>query len=145
MTPGFAPDDEDRAQLRHLVHEYARAVDERDVGRFVEVFTVDGVLRTLTGEVRGHDDLARIPPRLARYRATMHLLGNHDVELAADRATAAGTTDCVARHVYEANGVDRVYVMYLRYHDRYRRDEGVWRIEERRLELLWDEDHPLRT
>lgn len=41
--------------------------------------------------------------------------------------------------------MERVYVMHIRYDDRYRRVGGGWRIAERRLHVLWDEDHPLRS
>jgi hypothetical protein len=122
----------DGPAIRRLVEQYARAVDRRDPDQLVEVFTDDAVLVTLVGEVRGHEQLRSIPRRLARYRATMHLLGSHHTAPEPD-GSAAGWTDCVAHHVY------------LRYHDRFRATPAGWRIAERRLELLWDEDHPLRT
>lgn len=144
MTPVPFDPERDGPALRRLVEQYARAVDRRDPDRLAEVFTDDAVLITLAGEVRGHEQLRSIPRRLDRYRATMHLLGSHHTETAAD-GTAIGWTDCVAHHVYERDGVERVHVMYLRYHDCFRATEAGWRIAERRLELLWDEDHPLRT
>ncbi len=143
MRPAPFDPDRDGAALRRLVEQYARAVDQRDPELLLGVFTADAVLSTLRGEVRGHEQLRSIPRRLERYRATMHLLGSHHTE--ADDDGARGWTDCVAHHVYEHDGVERVHVMYLRYHDRFRATELGWRIAERRLELLWDEDHPLRT
>lgn len=131
--------------LRQLVEQYARGADERDATRFADVFTDDAVLHTGRGVVRGRDELVTVAPKLARYRATMHLVGNHYVDLADDGETATGLAYCVASHVYEQDGVERVYVMHIRYHDSYRRVGDGWRIAERRLELLWDEDRPLRS
>ena len=51
----------------------------------------------------------------------------------------------IAKHVYEEDGVDRCYIMHIRYDDQYRRVGDGWRIAHRHLTLLWDEDHPLRT
>jgi uncharacterized protein (TIGR02246 family) len=136
----------DRMELRQVVEQYARGVDTRNPELFADAFTDDALLVTNTGEVRGRERLLELPPRLARYQATMHLVGNHYVFFEADRDDrAAGQTYCVAHHAYEKDGVDRVYVMMIRYDDEYVRLDGGWRIAVRRLHLLWDEDHPLRS
>jgi hypothetical protein len=129
--------------LRALVEQYARGADTRDAARFTDVFTGDGCLATSRGEVLGPEVLATLAPALARYRATLHLVGNHDVVFD-DDDHAHGATACCASHAYTAEGVERVYVMQILYHDRYVREQGGWRIAERRLELLWTEDRPLR-
>ena len=133
----------DLLALRALVEQYARSADTRDAARFTEVFTDDGCLVTSRGEVLGPEVLATLAPALARYRATLHLVGNHDVVFDGDDL-AHGTTVCRASHVYAAGGVDRVYVMQIVYHDRYVREPRGWRIAERRLELAWVEERPLR-
>ncbi len=134
-----------RAELRRLVERYARSVDDRDAAAFADVFTDDAVLITGRGEVRGREQLLAVPARLERYRVTMHLVGNHDVQLAADGVAASGWTYCIARHVYAVGDAERVSVMHIRYDDRFRRQPDGWRITERRLAVLWEEDHPLRT
>ena len=135
----------DRLQLRALVEQYARGADERDPELYAGAFTDDGYLHTGRGEIRGREALLAVAPKLARYRVTMHLVGNHYVDFAPDRSSATGVAYCDASHVYEEDGVERVYVMHIRYHDVYRRVGDGWRIAERRLELLWDEDRPLRS
>jgi hypothetical protein len=133
-------------QLRRLVEQYARGADRRDPELYAGAFTDDAVLFTNRGEVKGRDALLAVPPRLGRYKATMHLVGNHYVwfdDASDDRAT--GETYCVARHMYERDGIERVYVMMIRYEDEYTRVDGVWKIALRRLDLLWDEDRPLRS
>jgi uncharacterized protein (TIGR02246 family) len=137
-------DTADRLALRALVEQYGRGADTRDAVLYADVFTDDGVLITTRGEIRGRDELLTIAPRLERYRATMHLVGNHTVEFVdTDRAT--GVTYCQASHVRDVDGVDKVYVMMIVYHDTYVREPRGWRISLRRLELLWDEDRPLRS
>jgi uncharacterized protein (TIGR02246 family) len=142
-------DARDRLELRRLVEQYARGADDRDAVLYADVFTDDAVLYTNMGEVRGRDALLKIAPKLARYRVTMHLVANHYVDFApatsgAVRDAATGSVYCIAKHVYERDGVERVYVMHIRYDDQYRRLDGGWRIAERRLNLLFDEDHALR-
>jgi hypothetical protein len=136
----------DRLALRALVDQYARAADTRDDARFADVFTDDGVLVTTRGEIRGRSDLLTVAGRLARYGATMHLVANHVVSSSAPGA-ASGVTYCQASHVRAVDGVDRVFVMQIVYHDDFVRVDGGprpgWRVAVRRLEVLWEEDRPL--
>jgi uncharacterized protein (TIGR02246 family) len=132
----------DRVALRMLVEQYARGADTRDAALFADVFSDDGVLVTSRGEVKGREELLTIAPKLSRYRATMHLVANHSVDFQ-DGDHATGVTYCQASHVREVEGVDKVYVMNIVYHDVYVREPRGWRIAHRRLELPWDEDRPL--
>ena len=134
----------DRLALRSLVEQYARGADTRDAELYADVFTDDAVLHTGRSEIVGRADLLTIAPRLARYRVTMHMVGNHYVTfLDGDHAT--GLAYCQASHVRDVEGVDWVYVMQIVYHDTYVLEPRGWRISERRLELLWDEDRPLKA
>jgi uncharacterized protein (TIGR02246 family) len=135
---------QDRSALRRLVETYARGADLRDAEMYADVFTDDALLVTQVGEVRGRERLLTIAPRLGRYRVTMHIVANHYVEFdATDPTHATGAAYCVARHVQEVEGIDRVYVMHIRYDDTYVKNGDDWRIAERRLDVLWTEDHPL--
>lgn len=133
----------DLLALRALVEQYARGADTRDAELFTDAFTADGCLITSRGETLGPDVLATLAPDLGRYKATSHLVANHDVVFDGDD-TAHGTAYCQASHVRDVDAIDAVYVMQIAYHDRYVRSAGDWRIKERRLELLWAEDRPLR-
>lgn len=141
---------EDRLALRGLVDRYASAVDRRDVPGAAALFSAEGRLVAHFGPgtdddpvVRtGRDDVAAaLEAGLARYQATTHLVGGHVVELDGD--TAAGETTCLAHHVYDRAGERRLYVIAVRYADRYERGPGGWLFAERRLRLDWSDDRPL--
>jgi uncharacterized protein (TIGR02246 family) len=134
----------DLLALRALVQQYARGADTRSAELYADVFTDDAYLHTGRGEIVGREALLTVAPRLARYRVTMHLVANHDVVFDGDDL-AHGTAYCQASHVRDVEGVDWVYVMQIIYHDVYVREPRGWRIKERRLELLWDEDRPLKA
>jgi hypothetical protein len=133
-----------RLELRRLVEQYARGADTRDAELFADVFTDEGVLHTSRGDIIGRADLLKVAPRLGRYKATMHMVGNHYVTFD-DADHAAGVTYCEATHMREVEGADWVYVMRIVYHDVYVREGRGWRISERRLQLLWEEDRPLKA
>ncbi|HXN59209.1 MAG TPA: nuclear transport factor 2 family protein [Acidimicrobiales bacterium] len=132
----------DRLALRALVEQYAKGADNRSPELFGGAFTKDGVLNSSLGPVPGSEAIASLTSKLGRYRATMHIIGNHYVEFV-DDDHATGETYCTAHHVYDADGVDRMYVMAVRYQDSYVRTADGWRIEVRTLKLQWDEDRPL--
>ena len=141
-------DDPPRPELWQLSVGYARAVDRRDTDAFLAVFSGDAVLSVHNpagggpGAVyRGHEDLARIPPRMSRYKATFHFLGQADYRSEGD--TAAGEIYCMAHH--RTGGADDPsdHVMLIRYQDRYGREGGVWRISERRVLVDWTETRPV--
>ena len=144
-------DSADRIALRDLVERYAWAVDARDIDAVVDLFCEEGVLLSqLTAgteetplERRGHAQLRRaLELGLAQYQQTTHVVGGQVVELAGSEA--GGTTQCLAHHVYQSDaGDDRLLVMAIRYHDRYRKQDGSWRFAERRLRLEWRDDRPL--
>jgi hypothetical protein len=65
----------------------------------------------------------------------MHMLGQSMYEQDGDRAT--GEVYCLAHHLDPALNGPSNYVMYMRYEDRYRRVDGQWRIETRRVNIDW--------
>ncbi|NQV05209.1 nuclear transport factor 2 family protein [bacterium] len=131
---------EDRVALRHLVEQYAMAADRRDAALFADVFAEDGVLITPKGEVRGRAELLAIPEQLDVFESTRHRVDDHSVVFpGSDGVRATGEVECVAEHRSVSGGRERVYVMYIRYHDEYVRDGSGWHIVSRRLDLLRDE------
>jgi ketosteroid isomerase-like protein len=136
----------DRMALRLLVEQYAWAADRRDAEAYAGAFTDDAVLATNRRDIVGREQLLGVVANLNRYTVTMHLVGNHEVTFGADGDSATGSTYCVAQHVrVDDSGTERVYVMNIRYDDRYVRVDGGWRMAHRTLNLLWDEDRPLRS
>lgn len=146
-----------RDALWSLSVGYAQAVDGQDAAAFLALFTPDAVLtmhnppEAEPGTIyRGHEDLARIPARMARFAATYHFLGQGDFELAEDQAPGqagdqphpTGQVHCVAHHRSDGPDGATDYVMFIRYRDRYRQDGGAWRIAERRVLVDWTETRP---
>ena len=131
----------DRLALRALVDDYAHHVDGRDFLAVAALFTEDGVLVAPAGERRGPSAIAAALNALTRYERTLHVLGQQRIAFdTASEDQAAADTPCMAHHLLaaDADGPRRDRTLALRYHDRYRRgDDGVWRIEHRRLDVGW--------
>ncbi len=136
------------ASLSTLSERYARGADRRDREVFVSVFDPDATLQvwnpTDTSEpgrlLRGHEELGRIPERLSVYERTYHLLGQSSFQI--DGADAVGEVHCLAHHLRVATETTDL-VMFIRYHDRYRRGaDGLWHIAARRVLVDWTETRP---
>lgn len=136
-----------RDALWELSLGYARSVDRGDVDAFLALFTPDAQLTVHNpsdadpvGVYHGHGDLERIPPRMARFAATFHMLGQSEYRLDGDEPT--GEVYCMAHHRSAGDDNPTDYVMFIRYQDRYRRHEKQWRIAERRVLVDWTETRP---
>jgi len=141
---------EDRLALRELVEAYAGAVDRFDVAAVVALFAPEG--RMVAPHPAGgdrppirHEGHARLTTALdaglGAYRLLTHVIGGLELT-AADAAagTAAGTTTCLAHHVFEREGRDRLLVLGIKYRDRYVRLDGCWRFAERDLDFQWRDE-----
>jgi ketosteroid isomerase-like protein len=129
----------DRVALRDLVQAYAEGCDTKNAALLRSCFTENAVLtvhwvdRDATSMVFP-DGAEQIPRGLARYDLTFHFIGNHRVEIDGDDAT--GHTYCFAHHI---RGTDD-HIMAIRYDDTYRREADGWKIAERHLRHLWNEE-----
>jgi hypothetical protein len=143
----------DELALRRLAALYARGADRGEPETFAGVFLPGARLRVYrlpdleapVTDMTGHDALAGVPGKLAqRYTRTFHFLGQSTYEIGDDEAT--GEVYCLAHHL-TADATDAAdghsatsYVMHMRYHDAYARDEGgVWKIAERTAHVDWTE------
>ncbi|MDX3745009.1 nuclear transport factor 2 family protein [Streptomyces sp. AK08-02] len=141
----------DRMDLRQLVDTYAHALDRRMTELFASLFGEGGelVLMRPPGSLRaplvldGRDGWAKALAVLEPCRVTTHFVGNHLVRLAGDSAT--GETYCLAHEIHPVDGVDRIRVRSIRYHDSYRRTNGSWLFARRELTIDWTEDRALRS
>ena len=134
------------AELRSLAEQYASAVDQRDAESFLAIFHTDATLEVHgnpdsdepTSTMRGHQELAAVTKRIARYPRTFHMLGQSTYETGPD--AARGEVYCVANHFDVSQSEPRNHVMFIRYDDRYElRDEGGWKIATRRVLVQWTE------
>jgi|SRR5438067_3429360 len=138
------PDDD--LALRALAYAYARAMDRRDVDLLLTAFTPDARLALFDPadgpdpvmERVGHDALAAMVGRIARYDRTYHFVGNAVYDVDGDDAT--GEVHGIAHHLTrDGDGVGTDRVMLIRYDDRYHRGDDGWRIVERRVLVDWTE------
>jgi hypothetical protein len=145
----------DRLAIRDLVEGYAFRVDSDDPGSASALFTPDGELRIFergradpVRERTGREAIAAAMAGLDRYDTTLHVVGNHRVDIDGD--AAEGETYCLAHHVRGVEGPDGEtapydYVMHIRYLDRFARTDEGWRIARRHLQVEFTEDRPIGT
>ena len=133
----------DRLALRELVERYARIPDDRDYALVDEIFSEDATLAGPGFELAGREAIRAAMQQIEQYSATLHCVHNHLVEIDADAAT--GEVWCVANHLHEVDGVPSKLDWGIRYRDAYAREAGSWRIARRELELVWQQDGPLRA
>lgn len=140
-------DTADIVELNQLAFRYATAVDACDVAGLQRVFHPEGRLRSYQpdaehpfADLRGSDQLAAVPDAMrGMYRATMHMMTNHLVEVDGD--TASGEVLCVARHLTRDEADPVSINVLIRYVDRYVRHAGRWLILDRQIRFLWSEHH----
>jgi hypothetical protein len=136
---------DDHSELHRLAALYARAVDMRDADILLGVFDPDARLRVYDpagvepprSDMRGHEQLARITRSIARYDKTFHLVGNATYDITGD--DAMGEVYCIAHHLSTEGDTTTDRVMYIRYHDTYRRNGAGWKIVDRRVDVDWTE------
>ena len=123
----------DRQAVVAVIDRYATSLDAKDYARFRTCFSDDAVVHY--GEALGPDEAAAYAEGvLSGYDHTQHLLGNYDITLDGDRASAR--TYVQASHV-SAEGT--IWVLGGTYIDRFERREGEWKIVELTLEGKWSE------
>lgn len=132
---------EDERELRKLAYGYARMIDHREWEAIPLVFVADARLSGLGFDMKGHEELRTGLAKIDMYSATLHCVHNQIVEVDGDRGT--GEIYCVANHIYEKESVPFKLDMGIRYEDRYQRGPDGWRIAERVLNLVWQQDLPL--
>jgi hypothetical protein len=126
---------EGRFALLDAYYRYADAFDERDPELLRAVFHDDGVLDL--GELWGTHEgieaiIASAEQSLAGAASMHHWMANPLIDLDVDAGVGSGSVslDCVSTFI--ETGPAHVGG---RYRDRFRRDDGVWKISERKLEV----------
>lgn len=146
LVPFSAPQ-----ELHDLAFRYALAVDSRDAAMLTGVFTQGGTLRGF-GEpgVRyaGAEGWARMIAEVsASFGKTMHNVFNQTFERAVD-GTLTGQTTGIASHILpapESRGELTLLDFAMRYHNRYAREDGQWKFEDRQLEVVWTETRKVKS
>jgi uncharacterized protein (TIGR02246 family) len=126
---------EDRSASGDLVAAYCTAIDDRDLDKFLSLFTEDASLRHGDGVMR-LAGLAAIRDyyreRFAGYGVTFHYPHAHTVEFEGPDS-ARGT---VTGHA-EMSIAGELVVAAIRYTDDYRRESGGWRFAARELDFWY--------
>ncbi|MFO0688271.1 MAG: nuclear transport factor 2 family protein [Myxococcota bacterium] len=137
----LSPRREDELAIRDLAFRYARIVDRRVYDEIPQVFLPDCVLTGVGFRMKGHAELDAGLRKIEMYSVTQHCVHNQATRIDGDQAS--GEFYCVAAHIHERDGVPYKLDMGIRYEDRYARTTDGWRIAERTLVLLWQQDLPL--
>ncbi len=123
-------------EIQQLACRYAGAVDARDLDLLVSLFVPDVAIGR---EARGRDALRRWYGRALRtVGPTIHVVANHVVDLEGDRAT--GVAYC--REEVRGRDSDEWRTGMLQYRDAYRRVDGRWLFERRRVARWYAAEAP---
>lgn len=126
----------DLAELRRTADLYAQGADRRDKILWQAVLAEDCEIEGPGFSIAGRDaNLGSIDAIGQMFRATVHRVHNQVATVSGDEA--AGETYCTADHLLK--DADSVLVWTIRYQDRWRREEGVWRFTHRKLIVEWEE------
>ncbi|MBY0398961.1 nuclear transport factor 2 family protein [Myxococcota bacterium] len=135
----------DRAAIHHQLVRYCRGVDRRNLELVRSTYHPDAYddHGTYKGDVEGFLAFVRDEVH-ARFRMTMHKLGQSFIEVEGDVARAESYAIChhVMAEADPAGGPGATrdvadMVMGIRYVDRFERRAGEWRIARRELRWEW--------
>jgi hypothetical protein len=126
----------DRQEIHDLILRYCSAVDRADYLAVRGVYAHDGVDHHTGFSGTADGFTAWLRERTAVFDGTMHLIGNHRVELYGDHAFAE--TYGTAVHWGTPSDDEALnYTSGFRYLDHVRRDADGWRIVERTAVREW--------
>jgi ketosteroid isomerase-like protein len=131
------------AEIRNVIARYAVGVDQFDWDLVRSCYHSDAidVHMTYTGGVDGFIDLIRASE--GRYVMAAHQMGLPYIRI--DGSKAHVETYCTATHVLRRDdrGPERVWIMWVRYEDRFEKRDGEWRIAHRTLHCDGDITTPV--
>lgn len=133
--------------IRNLVDQYAYCADTRDAQGQMALFTedtrfivfMDAKAPEPTQVINKRADLFPVFDNLNTYRATMHFNGQSTV-LQLNDDTATGITYCIAHHQTINDGVQKLMIANIKYHDSFVKQNGKWLFAERKLMVDWIEN-----
>jgi hypothetical protein len=138
---------EDRNSIRELIDAYAYCADTRDAQGQMALFTedtrfivfMDAKASEPTQVINKRADLFPVFDNLNTYRATMHFNGQSTV-LQLNDDTATGIAYCIAHHQTIRDGVQKLMIANIKYHDSFVKQNGKWLFAERKLMVDWIEN-----
>ena len=126
----------DRQEIHDLILRYCSAVDRADYTAVRAVYAHDGVDHHTGFSGPADEFVAWLRMRTARFEGTMHLVGNHLVELYGDHAFAETYGTAVHWGIPRDDPAVN-FTSGFRYLDHLRREPEGWRIVERTAVREW--------
>ena len=133
----------DRAEIQDLLIREAHALDKADWDAWQRCFAPDAAIDYSENDgMRGRPAEVRawLAETFATFPACQHLSSNTAIELDGDRARAR-TMQYIGVDL-EFDGVRRVVISGIWFHDELARQGGAWRITRRHEELAWRHNFP---
>jgi len=129
---------EDREEIRQLLIEYGRTLDQRDFKGFSGLFARDAEYKGGGGgsAVKGPEAISRFLEEIFRNNPTglgypnFHIFSNTTIQVDGDEATALSKGAFVVR----GNDDRPETVMLATYHDTLIRENGAWKFKHRIVE-----------
>ena len=119
----------DLQMIRDAAHRYCRGVDRLDADEMRSAYWPDAIDDHGVFVGNAMEFVDRVIPSHGRWRATMHCILNHHIELDGDGTGARGEIYNVTYLFHgDANALDTWWGRYL---DRYEQRNGDWRIAHR--------------
>lgn len=128
---------ESREAIRHLVAEYARLIDAKDLRALADLFVPDVQVGDEVGREAKRRAFLSNHGRDGHFRRTIHLVSGHSIELDQDdRDRATGTVYCRCEHEMGELWV----IAVIQYWDSYSRRDGRWLFEDRLIQTFYVAD-----
>src|SRR5829696_5659671 len=128
---------EDRVAIGELVTRYCLAMDNRDMAAIPGLFTTDVQIRSPDGVMNTAGREAAVQMFIGRFKVlgpSNHV--THDRIVTFDDSDPNAASGIVLSHA-EMQRKGQPMVTAIRYHDRYRREDGQWRFSERELTFMY--------
>ncbi len=133
----------DERAVSVLLHRYARAIDAKDWELLKACFLPDAVALygEAIGRVEGADAIVgACRQALERLDSSHHLIGNLEIEIDGDSASARSNLH--AQHTRAGTPGGDNFTIGGVYVDQISRTAGGWLIRQRELKMLWQEGNP---
>ncbi len=134
---------DDRLAIRNLIDQYAFCADTRDATGQMNLFTEDTTFEVYYDPKSGipseivQDKVNLFPvfDHLNVYQRTMHFNGQNYLTL--EGTTATGITYCMAHHLTQEEGKQKLMIAAIRYQDKFVKLQERWLFAERKLFVDW--------
>jgi ketosteroid isomerase-like protein len=129
----------DRQDIEETLYRYASAIDQKDYTTLRTTFADDAVAQYAGApEIHGGDTIVKWIGEMSVDQAFQHHMINvFHVDIDGDEAR---TFTYHTSHQTRTSRPDAVLLIVGRYRDVLRREDGTWRIVEKRMEVGWMEE-----